>query len=88
MINSKKKQIMEMGESLQNDLNGKYRTTLRNRVIELRQETEQQLKQEVDREKMKCLEAMMRALMITDRILDKLFVSEAHVMNSQSRAVQ
>ncbi len=76
-----------MGESLQNDLSGKYRATLYNRVLELRQETEQALKQEESLEKIKCLEAMMRALMIADRILDKLLVEEPHEMNAQSRAV-
>lgn len=88
MINNKKKQIMEMGESLQNDHSGKYRLTLRDRVISLRQETEVKLKDEKDQGKVKCLEAMMRPLMIADRILDKLFVSEPHEMNAQSRPVE
>jgi hypothetical protein len=79
---------MEMGESLQHDRSGQYRTTLCNRFLELRQETELKLKQEKDYAKIKCLEAMMRALMIADRILDKLFVSEPHEMSSQSRAVE
>lgn len=88
MMNGKKKQIMEMGASLQDDHSGKYRETLRNRIIELRQKTEQQLTKETDRDQMKCLEAMMRALMIADRILDKLFVAEPHTMSSQSRVVE
>lgn len=88
MINNTKKQITEMGESLQKDISGKYRTTLRNRVIDLRQETELKLKEEKDHGKIKCTEALMRALMIADRILDKLFVSEPHEMNAQSRAVE
>ncbi|MFZ4115121.1 MAG: hypothetical protein ACOYK6_00180 [Chthoniobacterales bacterium] len=88
MINSKKKQIMEMGESLQNDHSGQYRTMLCNRVIELRRETELKIREEKDHAAIKCLEALMRALIITDRILDKLLVSEPHEMNSQSRAVE
>jgi hypothetical protein len=88
MINNTKKQITEMGESLQKDVSGKYRSTLRDRVIYLRQETELKLQKEKDHGKIKCLEALMRALMVSDRILDKLFVSEPHEMNAQSRPVE
>lgn len=76
-----------MGGLLQNDLNGTYRATLRNRVIELRQQTQEKIKKELDREKMSCLEAMMRALMIADRILDKVLVTEPHHFSSNSRAL-
>ena len=85
MINSDKKQLVEMGTLLQQDSQGKYRTSLRNRIIELRQSTEQKIKNESDREQMKCLEAMQRALIVADRILDKVFVSEPHEMNAASR---
>ena len=88
MINPKKKQITEFGELLENDVHGKYRATLRNRVIALRRETEQKIKHEEKLEAIKPLEAMMRALMITDRILDTLLVSATHEMNGQSRAVE
>ena len=69
-------------------MHGKYRATLRNRVIALRRETEQKIKHEEKLEAIKPLEAMMRALMITDRILDTLLVSATHEMNGQSRAVE
>lgn len=88
MINKKKKQVTDLGESLQNDVNGKFRTTLRDRIITLRKETELTIKNENKTEIIKPLEALMRALMIADRILDKLLVSEPHEMNDQSRAVE
>ena len=87
MINTEKKQFVEMGRLLQQDAHGKYRTTLRNRIVELRQEMEQRLGKEVDREEKSRLEAMTRAFIIADRILDKVFVSEPHEMNSESRAI-
>ncbi len=77
-----------MGVSLQNDCNGQYRQMLRNRILALRQKTEHKLTEEKDHPKMKRLEAMMRALMIADRILDKLFAAEPHEMNAQSRIVE
>ena len=88
MINPKKKQITELGEFLETDVNGKYRTTLRDRIIALRRETEQKIKHEEKLEAIKSLEAMMRALMITDRILDTLLVSATHEMNGQSRVME
>lgn len=87
MINTEKKQLVEMGELFQKDLNGSYRTGLRNRVIALRQETQERIRKELDREKMFCLEAMMRALMIADRILDKVLVEKSHEMSESSRAI-
>ena len=88
MINPKKKQITDLGESLETDVHGRYRTTLRDRVIALRRETEQKIKREEKLEAIKPLEAMMRALMIADRILDTLLVSVTHEMNGQSRAIE
>ncbi len=87
MINTEKKQLVEMGDRLEQDSNGIYRASLRNRVIELRQETQNKIQKESDREKMFRLEAMMRALMIADRILDKVLVAEPHEMSMNSRAV-
>lgn len=76
-----------MGEFLQEDVNGSYRAALRNRIIKLRQETQSKIQKELDRENMFRLEAMMRALMIADRILDKALVEEPHQMSANSRAV-
>lgn len=87
MINNEKKQLVEMGDLLQKDITGSYRSTLRNRIIALRQETQEDIKKELNREKMLRLEAMMRALMIADRILDKVLVKEPHEMSAKSRAV-
>ena len=87
MMNMEKKQLVEMGDRLKQDSNGIYRASLRNRVIELRQETQNKIQKESDREKMFRLEAMMRALMIADRILDKVLVDEPHEMSMNSRAV-
>lgn len=79
---------MELGELLENDVHGKYRTTLRDRIIALRREMEQKIKHEENLEAIKPLEAMTRALIIADRILDTLFVSSSHEMNGQSRAME
>lgn len=76
-----------MGNLLRHDTHGKYRTTLRNRIIELRCEIEHRIQIEVDREERARLEALMRAFIIADRILDKVFVSEPHEMNAKSRAI-
>ncbi len=84
---NEKKQLVEMGELLKKDTNGKYRASLRQRIIELRETTEVKIKKELDRENALRLEALMRALTIASRILDKVFVSEPHVMSSSSRAV-
>ena len=87
MINTERKQLVEMGKLLKEDANGRYRTSLRNRIIELRQQAEQKIKKEEDREQVKCLEAMQRTFIIADRILDKVFVAPPHEMSSESRAL-
>ena len=84
-MNTEKKQLVEMGERLKNDTNGKYRTSLRDRIIGLRQQTEGKIKKELDREQLVRLEAMMRVLIIADRILDKVLVAIPHEMSASSR---
>lgn len=79
-MQTEKKQLTDMGKHLTNDLNGSYRTMLRNRVLELRRQTEEKMKKEVDREKLTRLEAMMRALTIAARILEKVLVEQPHEM--------
>lgn len=75
-MNSEKKQLTDMGKHLTNDRNGSYRTMLRNRVLELRRQTEEKMKKEVDREQLARLEAMMRAVIIATRILDKVLIEQ------------
>jgi len=75
-MNTEKKQLTDMGKHLKNDLNGSYRAMLRNRVLELRQKTEEKIKKEADREQLTRLEAMMRSLTIAARILEKVLVEE------------
>jgi len=79
-MNAEKKQLTDMGKHLTNDRNGSYRTMLRNRVLELRRQTEEKIKKEVDRERLTRLEAMMRALTIAARILDKVLVEKSDEM--------
>lgn len=79
-MNTEKKQLTEMGKHLTNDRNGSYRAMLRDRVLELRRQTEEKTKKEVDREQLTRLEAMMRALTISGRILDKVLVEQPHDM--------
>lgn len=69
-----------MGKHLENDRNGSYRTMLRNRVLELRLQTEEKIKKELDREKLARLEAMMRTLTIATRILEKVLVETPNDM--------
>ena len=85
MITKEKKQCVEMGKMLQQDNSGKYRKALRDRIAELRHVTEQNIKTELDREERGRLEALFRAFIIADRILDKVFVSETHEMSGESR---
>lgn len=85
MINKEKKQLVEMGDFLKNDFNGKYRNSLRNRIAELRQQAEQTTKNGKEGE-MARLEALLRALLIAERILDKVLL-ESHSMNAESRPV-
>lgn len=75
-MNTEKKQLTDMGKHLKNDLNGSYRSMLRNRVLELRRKTEEKIKKEADREQLTRLEAMMRSLTIAARILEKVLVEE------------
>ncbi|MBM3856342.1 MAG: hypothetical protein FJ390_00080 [Verrucomicrobia bacterium] len=75
-MHTEKKQLTDMGKHLTNDRNGSYRGMLRNRVLELRRQTEEKVKKEVDREQLSRLEAMMRALTIAGRILDKVLVEQ------------
>ena len=84
MINKEKKQLVEMGDFLKNDFNGKYRNGLRNRIAELRQQAEQATKTEKEGPEIARLEAFLRALLIADRILDKVLL-ESHAMNAESR---
>lgn len=79
-MNTEKKQLTDMGKHLTNDRNGSYRAMLRNRVLELRRQTEEKAKKEVDREQLSRLEAMMRALTIAARILDKVLVEQPDAM--------
>ncbi len=83
-MNTEKKQLTDMGKHLTNDRNGSYRTMLRNRVLELRRQTEEKIKKEVDREQLTRLEAMMRALTIASRILDKVLVEQPNSMGFES----
>lgn len=75
-MNIEKKQLTDMGKHLTNDRNGSYRAMLRNRVLELRRQTEEKIKKEVDREQLTRLEAMMRAMTIATRILEKVLVEQ------------
>lgn len=84
MLNKEKRQVVEMGHLLKQDMSGKYRNTLRNRVMELRQETHLQIKETTDKDEIFRLESLLRALLIADRILDKALV-ESHSMNDASR---
>lgn len=85
-MNTEKKQLTDMGKHLVNDRNGSYRTMLRNRVLELRRQTEEKIKKEVDREQLSRLEAMMRALTIAGRILDKVLVEQADTIGFGSHS--
>lgn len=85
-MNTEKKQLTDMGKHLVNDRNGSYRTMLRNRVLELRRQTEEKIKKEVDREQLSRLEAMMRALTIAGRILDKVLVEQADTLGFGSHS--
>lgn len=84
MINKEKRQVVEMGHLLKQDANGKYRNTLRNRVVELRQETQMRIKETSDKEEVFRLESLLRALLVADRILDKALV-ESNAMSDASR---
>ena len=79
-MNTEKKQLTDMGKHLTNDRNGSYRTMLRDRVLELRRQTEEKMKKEGDREQLTRLEAMMRALTIAARILEKVLVEQPNEM--------
>ncbi len=85
MINKEKKQLVEMGDLLKQDTQGKYRNTLRTRIVEIRKETEQRMKEQPDREELSRLEALLRALIVAERILDKVLVEEPHSMSAESR---
>ena len=85
MINKEKKQLVEMGDLLKQDAQGKYRNTLRNRIAEIRKETEQHMKEDPSKEELSRLEALLRALVVAERILDKVLVEEPHSMSSESR---
>ena len=85
-MNTEKKQLTEMGKHLTHDLNGSYRVVIRDRVLELRRQTEAKIKNEVDREQLTRLEAMMRALTIASRILEKILVEQPNPMGFSSHA--
>lgn len=85
-MNTEKKQLTDMGKHLTNDLNGSYRAMLRDRVLELRRNTEEKIKKEVDREQLTRLEAMMRSLTIAARILEKILVEQPSEMGFSIRS--
>jgi hypothetical protein len=85
-MNGEKKQLTEMGMHLKNDRNGSYRSMLQNRVLEIRRQTEEKIKKEADREALGQLEAMMRALTIATRILEKLLVENPDELNFHSHS--
>jgi len=85
-MNTEKKQLTDMGKHLMNDRNGSYRTMLRNRVLELRRQTEERIKKAIDREQLARLEAMMRTLTIASRILDKVLVEQPDSMGFGGRS--